>query len=272
MSTPTAIQMLAPPVGTTAREVCPKCGGGSDRESTLAITSASSGVFWHCFRSSCGYRGGPRGVRHPNVMAKAKEPRHYTRPYKALNDDQAAVIAQRFDLPSDVIDGYNEIDDRFILSVEGPKHQQRGVIAYSLSGGKPKSLTYNALPDEPFVHWAGSHHSKAIVVVEDWFSAEKVREADHHGVAIMGTNLTVAMVIELAVVAGNKKIPVYIALDKDAFAKAVGYVQKYREQFTHGLYTWALERDLKYVSVEDIKKAVEDGTRAEFTKRIPKGS
>lgn len=268
---PLSVSLSAGPPGTDARIICPKCDGGSDRERCMSVhTNQDGSISFKCWRSQCGFWS--HKTDRTGAKVQYKEPKHYTRPYKALNDDQAAVIAQRFGLPDDSVDGYSEADDRFILGVSGPTHQNRGVIAYSLSGGKPKSVTYNAMPDEPFVHWAFSTKAKAIVVVEDWFSAEKVREADQIGVAIMGTNLTIGMVIELAIVASKRALPTYIALDRDAFGKAVGYVGKYKEQFGNGLYVWSLEKDLKYVGTNEIKKAVIDGARAEFTERFSKGS
>lgn len=260
MSVPKAIALLA--IGGSGRYICPKCQGGSDNEHCLSIQISDNDAFphWKCFRATCGYSGSPRG--HANafkVPSRAREPRHYTRPYKPLNDEQAAIIAARFGLPGDCVDGYNEVDDRFILGVAGPQLQMRGHIAYSLSGSKPKSLTYNARPDEPFNHWAiaTSRKQSSVVIVEDWFSAEKVREADATGVALMGTTLTQAMITDISHEARNWGIPTYLALDRDAFGKALGYKGKYAEQFKHGLQVWALGKDLKYETVERIKHAIE---------------
>lgn len=248
MSVPQAIALLA--LGGPGRYVCPKCNGGSDNERCLSINGDS----WQCFRATCGYRGGNFGKYKVHPI---REPRHYTRPYKPLNDEQAAIISSRFGLAGGVVDGYSESDDRFILAIEGPQHQLRGHIAYSLSGGKPKSVNYWAKTDEAFNHWAMSLRPPALVLVEDWFSAEKVREAGATGVALCGTLLTQQMVSDIAYVARNWGIPTYLAFDRDAFAKALAYRTKFGEQFKFGLQVWALARDLKYVSVERIKHAIE---------------
>lgn len=245
---PAAIALLA--MNGPGRYVCPKCNGGSDKEHCLSIQGNS----WQCFRASCGYRG---AVDPPAPQTRAKEPRHYTRPYKALNDDQNAIIADRFGLSDGTVDGYSEADDRFILGVSGPQHQLRGHIAYSLSGGKPKSVNYWAKTDEPFNHWALSSRPLAIIVVEDWFSAEKVREAGATGVALCGTLVTQAMVTDISHVARNWGIPSYLALDRDAFGKSLALRAKYAEQFVNGLQVWGLWLDLKYEKVERIKHAIE---------------
>ena len=252
MSVPQAIALLA--LGGPGRYICPKCNGGSDNERCLSINGDS----WRCWRSTCGYWGGPNGGRGRVVVnSRSKEPRHYTRPYKPLNGDQAALISSKFGLAGGVIDGYSETDDRFILGVSGPQHQLRGHIAYSLSGGKPKSVNYWAKTDEAFNHWAMSLRPPAIVVVEDWFSAEKVREAEATGVALNGTLLTQQMITDIAHVASRWQIPTYLAFDRDAFPKAISYQTKFAEQFIYGLKVWALQKDLKYVQVERIKHAIE---------------
>lgn len=247
MSVPQQIALLA--MGGPGRYICPKCNGGSDNERCLSIQSDS----WQCFRATCGYRGGARITS----VVKTREPRHYTRPYRPLSDEQAAIISSRFGLPGDSVDGYSESDDRFILGVSGPQHQMRGHIAYSLSGGKPKSLNYVSKTDEPFNHWAMSLRPPALVVVEDWFSAEKVREAGATGISLTGTLLNQSMITDISHVARNWGIPTYLALDRDAFGKSLSYKGKFGEQFKYGLQVWALARDLKYVSVERIKHAVE---------------
>ena len=102
-----------------------------------------------------------------------------TRAIKPLTDDQSALLLKKFGLwLDDAIDGYSYWDDRFILPVFGPTgYNKRGVVAYSFNQ-TPKSLTYNEKPAEPFIHWVrGAQSAKHIVVVEDWFSAEKVSRA-----------------------------------------------------------------------------------------------
>lgn len=207
-----------------------------------------------CHRALCSH--GSRQLNNYEVFPqpKKKEPRHYTRPITTLTDEQYFVVRERFGINPNELEGYNEIDDRFILGVYGPVgYNKRGSIAYSLSGATPKSLTYNEKPDEPWVHWAKGMLS-ASVIVEDWFSAEKVATARADGIAIMGTNLTQAMVTEIAAAANG---PTFLALDRDAYHKTIGYIAKYREQFPLGLYAWSLRVDLKYESTERIKAALD---------------
>lgn len=209
-----------------------------------------------CHRAQCGYVA-PVGASFAPPAAK-REPRYYTRPYREPSAEQEVIIYKRFGLPPGTVTGYNEIDDRFILSVDGPQHQRRGVIAYSLSGAKPKSLTYKEKLEQPFIHWSMRLNPKAIVLVEDWFSAEKVSEAGATGVALLGTNLSQDAVNEIKQVATAWwGCPTFVALDRDAYTKTLLYLSRYREQFARGLYAWSLRVDLKYESVERIKEALD---------------
>lgn len=246
------------------RYLCPKCTGGMDQEHSLSVRrDEAGGVHWRCFRSTCGYTGGPRGTR--SVFAeKKKEPRYFTRPIKPLTSEQEILIGTKFGKHAgllEAIDGYSYWDDRFILPVFGPVGwNERGTVAYSFNQ-KPKSLTYNEKPNEPFLHWTGARNVDGptdIVVVEDWFSAEKVAlTQEAQGVALFGTHITQADITEIATVAGALGGRVYLALDRDAFPKTVGYLAQYREQFPQGLYAWSLKKDLKYESVERIQRGLD---------------
>lgn len=239
------------------RHICPKCGGGTNKEASLVVRTLPGGeVSWRCFRSSCGYGGGPRAA--PGVRP-LKDPRYFTRPIVPLIEHYVSILKQRFDLAPDAIDGYSIEDDRFVLPVFGPVgYNKRGVIAYSMSGATPKSLTYNEKPAEPFIHWTGPGLVKHIVIVEDWFSAEKVASTgEAQAVALQGTHLDQAMVTEIATVATALRAPVWLALDRDAYAKTVGYIAKYREQFPLGMYAWLLDQDLKYETRDRIKRGLD---------------
>lgn len=260
------------PKGTSTREVCPKCKGGSDGEKCLSISvDLNFGVHWKCFRSSCGFAGGPRGVPNAFGGGVKREPRYYTRPYRPLTQVQHDFFYAKFGIDPVEIAGYSAETDRFIFPVfgDGLGFEYRGCMARSFSGEQPKSLTYNEQPDKPFIHFAYPNSlpdARAVVVVEDWLSAEKVAQSDEVvAVALNGTRITQEMISEISTVAQRPPgRPTYLALDKDAFCKSVKYVHRYREQFPGGLYVWALSRDLKYEAGEAIRAAIRAGKGAEF--------
>lgn len=246
------------------RHLCPKCYGGTELEHSLSVRHDEGGmVYWRCFRSSCSFAGGPRGVASL-FSTKKREPRHFTRPIKPLTAEQVGLLQDKFgaaQIPLEV-DGYSYWDDRFILGVWGVGYRKRGVIAYSFNQ-KPKVLTYNELPEEPFIHYAlPEPPARSLVIVEDWFSAEKVATAGGLGVAIMGTHIDQAMITEIVEVANGR--PTWVALDRDAYTKTLLYLSRFREQFPGGLFAWSLAKDLKYETQERIREALVDG-KVDFT-------
>lgn len=266
MNTPTSIQALA---GLPdSRHICPRCLGGSAAEKSLSVrVDAAGGTHWNCFRASCGYWGRPGGLgTAATFAAKKKEPRIFTRPTRPLDAKQWSLIEGKYGAGiAEEIAGYSYWDDRFMLPVySGDGITRRGYVGYSFNA-TPKTLTYNALPDEPFIHYAvpGAPH---MVVVEDWFSAEKVAQTHAAtGVAIMGTTLGQDHITELVALAKEWDARVYLALDRDAYTKTLQYLAKYREQFPRGLYAWSLVNDLKYETTERIIEAL-DG-KADFSER-----
>lgn len=195
------------------------------------------------------------------MQPQKKEPRYYTRPTERVTTAQAQMFAELYGLPTDTVTKYSREDDRFLLPVESPGFRLRGYVARSMSGAEPKTLTYNHRPDEPFIHYAmsavGDYKASAAVIVEDWFSAEKVALTNVAvGVSIQGTRLAPEMVTEIAALG----LPTYIALDLDAFGKSLSFAATYRERFPKGLKVWRLKQDLKYEPVERIEAAL----RGEF--------
>lgn len=194
-------------------------------------------------------------TQHSQRSLGKKEPRYYTRPTKYPTPEQHEMIHARFGLEAGTVDRYSEAEDRFILPVMGSKLLLRGYVAYSLSGGMPKSINYPKHPGELFMHYArGGCLTR--VVVEDWFSAEKVAAAGACGIAIMGTNISEDMLNELA----ETGTPTVLAFDRDAYPKSIKYQQKYQQRFKGGLKVWRLEKDLKYVSVDRIQRGLNGDT------------
>lgn len=244
---------------------CPKC----HRKESWSVWIGEQGhPMGKCHRAQCGHLGQLDGYAF--TVPKKPEPRYYTRPIKPLTAEQRGLVELRFGVNPGEMEGYNAIEDRFILPVYGPDgYNLRGVVAYSLSGGTPKSLNYNEKPEQPFIHVAGDRHNTNIVVVEDWFSAEKVGATSLAcGVAIMGTNLSQAAVTEIAELANRTGAKVWLAFDQDAYERSLNYLFKYREQFPGGLFAWRLKQDLKYETTKRITEALVDG-RTNFFDRTP---
>lgn len=249
------IAALAPPEGGREYVVCPFCGGGSTHSKSMVISTHNGVVSYLCFRANCGARAGLSRNTLPEV-ARRKEPRYYTRPTVYPGPEQHAQIERLYGLEPGTVTGYNRETDRFLLTVRGPETPRRGVVAYSLSGESPKSINYQEAVNEPFIHWAAALHAdnSPVVVVEDWFSAEKVAQAGYLSVAILGTHLTADAVDEIA----SRRRPTVLAFDQDAYPKSLRYLAKYGERFSQGLTVWRLAKDLKYVELQRIQRAVNE--------------
>lgn len=248
-----------------APKECPHCG----RKESWSVWVSESGMgMATCHRATCGYGTRPLDNAPPFMVAKKKEPRIYTRPIAPLTKEQRHLIDVKFrDYAGNIgcaVTGYNVQDDRFLLPVFNG-YMRRGYVAYSFNR-TPKSLKYNEKVGEPFIHYAldGAPH---IVIVEDWFSAEKVATTGLAcGAAIMGTHLSQEAITELAGKAADWGAKVWVALDRDAYTKTLLYLSRFREQFPLGMYAWSLGKDLKYETTERIREALVDG-RTNFNDR-----
>lgn len=248
------LSAATPMVPGQHRIVCPFCHSPDE---TMTVTRVVSGdVSGICFRASCSTRvGNPAGT----ARKTEKEPRYYTRATNGLVPEQYSWFRDRFGLTEDtVVDiRYNRKTDRFVLPVYGlPSVRGRGYIAYSFNES-PKTLIYNERPNEPFMHYSASRlrPGDTLVVVEDWFSAEKVFQAapgSAVGVALMGTYLSDDMANELL----SHKLPIVVALDRDAWAKSI----KMRDRLGDRAKVWRLDRDLKYGSEQRILEALDGHT------------
>lgn len=234
--------------------VCPKCNGGTDNEKCLSVrVSGGFTVHWRCFRNQCGYSGNPRGASPALLSKHYKEPRYYTRPYEALENQQEKWLYDQFGfIPRDA--SYNKETDRFIFPVHGPGfNDNRGFIARSFSGDSPKTITYNETPELPFVHYAGQRGP--LVIVEDWISAEKITDSGWgQGVALNGTYASSDALTEIA----TQVLPeshICIALDKDAFPQSIRLFNQLQRMLPE-VCLWRLDKDLKYVSTSRIRSAI----------------
>jgi hypothetical protein len=143
----------------------------------------------------------------------------------------------------------------------------RGYIARSLSGATPKVLTYDERPEQPFIGWAGSEINRPVIAVEDWVSAEKIQASKlATAVALNGTYLSLDMVTEIQSTANGQAV--ILALDRDAYPKALKYLAQYGDLFSPRLRVWRLEVDLKYVSFERIGKAITNDECDFTSKRV----
>lgn len=254
----------------THRIACPWCLGGSDGERSLSLGVAASGsIYFRCFRSTCGKSGGKKGA----VVAK-KPPRYFTANTEHLSPERAQWFMEKFGfVPCST--RYAPFLDRYVYTMWEPQGtKSRGYIARSFGDLEPKALTYNERPDEPFIGWSVSPlyipGDAPIVIVEDWVSSEKVAAAGGVGVTLSGTHLSGDGALEIAENAKDRRV--VIALDKDAFAKGVGIASLYGGLFGRRPRVWRLDKDLKYVDVGVIQRAMNDDDCNDFGDEWARGA
>ena len=239
--------------GAVLREVCPQCGGGSTSEKSLGLGISEEGyLWWKCHRASCGLSGKRLawGVVQGPGAAPKKRPKGFTGALEALSDEHKGKFRAVFELDTPQNWRFAPEYARIYMPVWGPDYRTRGAILRNLPEDKrtPKTLTFKAEVEQPWMHWAGPDRDNP-VIVEDMISAAKVQQSGITAVCILGTHLGLEKVREIL----RYTDQAVLALDKDAYSKATQYAVQYRHLINFEV--WKLERDLKYVSEERIREA-----------------
>jgi hypothetical protein len=260
MNLKTKIELMAQTLQKeeSVRTICPKCSGGSSAEKSFLCSRSSGGiVFYKCFRASCGYRGKVvLGPLEEGLTPKSRKLHSFTRELKTLSPDMVVWWRAKF--------GINPGNDvywcpslaRDAIRVYGPEGQHRGWVLRDWTGqSEPKTIAYPER-DEPFVGWYptdSTHPGGTVVVVEDLISARKVCDAGFTSVALNGTTLNWEIAFEIREMHSG----IELALDKGTMPQMIGYKNKFGTLFDE-ITIWSLDKDLKYVSRERIRKAVVD--------------
>lgn len=247
-----ALMSLGMTKGTSLREICPRCGGGSKKEKSLSLTMSEDGnLLWKCHRASCGDSGKVfvwDAISRSRVPPK-KAPRAFKGLLEKLPADVLDWFFDEFELTPDFIKStgvkFAPEENRLFLPMFGPppKYLYRGAILREWKHPlNPKTLTYKEAVEDPFIHWGVQYSSShPVVIVEDYISCLKLMQAGLNALSISGTHLSQRMIREIL----NKHKTAIIALDKDATTKAVAYAGTFRHLVS--LKVWKLEEDLKYV-------------------------
>ncbi len=255
-----AILAVNMPLGTSMREICPRCGGGTKREKSLSLTLTEDGnLLWKCHRASCNDAGKlfVWGVIGEGRKAAKKAPRLFTARTEHLSKAVYDWFFEKYQIRAGILDEYGikfcADMNRVVIPITGPpnKYRIRGYLAREWADKLDiKSLTFQELVEEPFAHWGYQFTAKyPIILVEDIISALKIEQANLNVISLNGTNLSQKLVREIIDV--NRKV--IIALDKDAYSKAIGMAGSYSQLLD--IKVWKLEEDLKYVPEERILDA-----------------
>lgn len=241
--------------GSTIREVCPRCGGGSSKETSLTITRSEDGsLVWNCFRDKCDERGatGSSGT----IVSRAPKPKPKKRfegttvplsniRLKQLRDKWGIVNPPYWYWTSDY-------GGRVAMSIRSPKYMHRGWVLRDLRGvAKTKALTYIDEGEVP-ISWYRTTKDAPCVIVEDIPSAVRVSMCGVNAVALLGTHVNLEKAQEIAAYATR----IVIALDQDATQKAFQIARKYGLLWDD-VQVLPLDRDCKDQSQEELKRTLD---------------
>lgn len=226
--------------GVSVRGVCPSCEGGSTGEHSLSVTRSDGVLLYKCHRAMCSVRGRAATLGNQAVPAQSGTPRRLSgrERYEALGKGPlpagvAAFLRHKYYLGERHFNrgglqwtqglsdpGYG----RVVMPVRDRKGELYGFTARKIdSQNGPKTLSFI---EDSRGAWYTKLYSKEIMLVEDQLSA--IRVADYmNSVALLGTNVSESLVREL--IAGGYTT-VYVALDKDAYRKAISIVLDLRDR------------------------------------------
>jgi hypothetical protein len=250
-----------------SNEECPRCSGGKDKDRSFYIRVSDNGeVYARCYRVKCGYwyrgnlGGVPTELRLQNTNNASARNTRTARRYpiedtRSLEERERGQLRNLFSFEAaDINRGgirFNPKTERYTYPINSPIFTQRGVVARSQEGAKPKTINYfheeGVLPISWYYPVSGK--TPEVIIVEDQQSAIKVSR-QYTAAAILGTNLTIDKVMEIL----RQGKEYYICLDKDATLKSIYYAKRYSlfGKFRHV----TLEKDMKYLTDEEIKELI----------------
>lgn len=248
-------------VDQTYRTTCLKCGGGASKERSFSITRTSqSRILYKCFRATCGWGGtivGGIDWSKEIVLPFEKRLRTLSAPVDKLDENQVRWFRDRFGISPDADTGYCDSKDMYAYKVRGPNQQHRGWQLRSYVPGRSLRADNYIIRDEPFVSWYFPKDKElgGVIVVEDIPSARKVATCGIASVALLGCSIDFERAYEIG--ANNEGFTI-LALDRGTLAQALGYKTKY-EALWGSVEVWQLDKDLKDVTRQRIRRALYDG-------------
>lgn len=237
-----------------AGERCPACDGGSTGEASLSVSKREGVLLWKCHRASCGIAGAANASGSSDRGAATRIPdtrgvvgRTIERTCNVVGPHARQLLSSKYCITADHIAkwslGWDDETNRLVIPVTDFRSERLGVALRSLDGAVPKTKTHT---EKDAISWFVNHTARGVIIVEDQFSA--IRASDYlTSVALLGTHLNEERVSEIR---NSGLTPVWLALDNDAFAKAVGYRIKYRNSLNP--IVLKLNKDLKDLTNQEL--------------------
>jgi hypothetical protein len=237
-----------------AGELCPACDGGSTKEGSLSVSKREGLLLWQCHRASCGFAGAASssGQTYQRTEEQAKDwgaiGRQVARECSMVATQYRELLASKYFITENHISkyglGWDDRSQRLVLPVQDVRSERLGVVLRSLNGASPKTFKYT---EEGALAWYINPATTSIIIVEDQLSA--IRASDYlTSVALLGTHLNEARISEIRNRSGGGHV--YLALDADAWSKAIDYTIAYRSRLK--LQLLKLTKDIKNHDPEEL--------------------
>lgn len=237
-----------------AGELCPACDGGSTKEGSLSVSKREGLLLWQCHRASCGFAGasGSSGQTYQRttkpVEVRGAVGRQIARECSVVDAQHRELLATKYFITENHIAkfglGWDDDTDRLVLPVQNFRAERLGVTLRSFKGERPKSKSHT---EEDALAWYTNPATTSIIIVEDQLSA--IRASDYlTSVALLGTHLNEERVSEIRNCSSGGSV--YLALDADAWNKAINYAISYRSRLK--LQLLKLSKDIKDHDPEEL--------------------
>lgn len=184
------------------------------------------------------------------------QPRAYVGKNRELTTNELGELAQKYDLDPGLISkagwtkGTSLKGFELVLPVYSPQAALRGHLCQVRTPSGKKEVEAFKILDEPWMCWYRTSNPE-VIVVEDHISALKACPFATT-VCLIGTSLTPEKMQEISLVAKGNRI--WLALDKDASLKSIGYLKQYRGVTGGKMAALMLGKDIKDVPRNELKK------------------
>ena len=256
------------PVGqSTYHYTCPKC---NRREGNFSITRGAQGLFYNCFRATCGLKGFVGSVPLVYTTPTEKKPKLFAYDTETLPKLVADYLTDKF--PTLTLRDINQAGLSWAPELERvifPLKDYRGYIwgynaryytdcaqCTKLSG--PKAILYQESVTAPVGAWFGvtdeNIRNGKVVLVEDCMSAVVLAEM-FITIACMGHNPDQKLIAQL------KNFDVTLVFDNDVLMKSFETCRKYH-LFVKNMRVIDPVKDPKDMSFEELEALAKiiDGT------------
>lgn len=232
--------------------LCPECHGGQHHEHSLGVYRIGNELVLKCYRIKCQHLGKLwlSDAEMPTGLADGFEPRPFLGDLVRMPAGARRYLLQKYRIKGETIDTFGVKAvyglHALYLPVRGPYGSDRGGVVRRFDDWGQKADSFKTV-DEPWQAWYTQTGSvEATVLVEDQLSAMRLWQLGYNAVALLGASVSDERAVEIE---RNQVVPVWLALDADAFA--AGCMAAKRRHWIDRVVL--LERDIKDITDEEIE-------------------